>query len=213
MPVRRIGILGGTFDPVHFGHLRFAIEFRDALALDGADSRVHLIPCHIPPHRGAPGASPVQRLDMLRLALEGRSGLQVDTREMESDGPSYTVDTLLSLRNAFPDAQLVLAIGLDAFAGFCTWHRWREILDIASIVVASRPGAVIEDEAVCGLLTAREVGIRALDRPGQIARLEMTPLSISSSRVRELIAARGALDFLLPDAVIDYIGEQALYQS
>ena len=212
MQRQRIGILGGTFDPVHYGHLRFAVEFRNAISKACSDCQLRLIPCHIPPHRDTPQATAQQRLEMLRLAVAERPGLQIDTREMLSDKRSYSFDTLSSLREEFPSAHLVLAVGVDAFAGFCRWHRWQAILDIASIVVASRPGSTIDDEDASHLFAERRVPLETLCEPGQIAQLDLTPMAISSSMIRELIATGQALDFLLPDAVANYIEQHQLYR-
>jgi len=209
MPDRRIGVLGGPFDPVHFGHLRFAIEFRDAIA--GADSRVHLVPCHIPPHRGEPLATPRQRLEMLRLAIGDRPGFHIDQRELQSGEPSFTVDTLESMRGEFPGAQLILAVGMDVFEDFCRWHRWRDILELASLLVSTRPGA--RADSVDGWPRQRQVALDELREPGQIATLNMTPIDISSSRIRQLIASGSSPDYLLPECVADYILANKLYRG
>ena len=211
MPIQRIGVLGGTFDPVHFGHLRFAIELRDAIAIEGWDSRVHLVPCHIPPHRDQPLATAQQRLEMLRLAIGERPGFQLDQREIQSGAPSFSVDTLQSLRDEFPDAQLILAVGMDVFEGFCRWHRWRDILELASLVVSTRPGA--QPNAVNALMPQRQISLEELRVPGQIATLEMTPIDISSSCIRQLIASGSSLDYLLPESVADYIYRNKLYRD
>ncbi len=211
MPIQRIGVLGGTFDPVHFGHLRFAIEFRDAIAMAGGDSRVHLVPCHIPPHRDQPLATAQQRLEMLRLAIGERPGFQLDQREIQSDAPSFSVDTLQSLRDEFPDVQLILAVGMDVFEGFCRWHRWRDILELASLVVSTRPG--VQPNSVNLVMPHRQVALEQLRAPGQIAILEMTPIDISSSRIRQLVASGRSLDYLLPQCVADYLLKNNLYRD
>ncbi len=216
MPLQRIGVLGGTFDPVHFGHLRFAVEFRDRLFADGGDSCIHLIPCHIPPHRDQPIATAQQRLEMLRQAIGGRPGFRVDSRELDSQRPSFSIDTLLSLRNEFPAAQLILAIGMDAFAGFRRWHRWQDILQVACLLVSTRPGVhgTLENSVIRENEWARQrlVAPEQLHKAGQIAVLEMTPLAISSSAIRSVIAANGSVDFLLPACVAAYITAHNLYR-
>ncbi len=131
-----IGILGGTFDPIHHGHLRCAQELLQDLPLD----EVRLVPCRIPPHRDTPQASAEQRLRMLKAALDGAPGLTVDDRELSREGPSYTVDTLHSLRAEFGATPLCLIVGMDAFNGLDRWHRWQELIGLAHIVVAHRPG-------------------------------------------------------------------------
>ena len=131
-----IGIFGGTFDPVHFGHLRPALDVKQALGL----REMRLIPCFSPPHRQQPVANPGQRLTMLRAAVGEEPELLVDNREMKREGVSYMVDTLSSLREEFGDEPLCLVLGSDAFLQLDGWHRWREIIELAHIVVTHRPG-------------------------------------------------------------------------
>ena len=135
MSVRPMAIFGGTFDPVHLGHLSVAWEAAELL-----DADVRLMPASVPPHRPAPAADAAQRAAMLRAALQEQSRLTLDTRELERSGPSYTIDTLIELRAEHGDRPLVLLLGADAFAGLPTWHRWRELFDLAHIGVLSRPG-------------------------------------------------------------------------
>ncbi|MGS0466713.1 nicotinate-nucleotide adenylyltransferase [Cobetia marina] len=135
-PVPRVAMLGGTFDPVHHGHLRSAIELREALGLD----HVLMIPCHQPPHRAAPGVSSQERLAMLEAAIAGEPGLKADARELFRDGPSYSADTLASLRGEYgPQARLVMAIGHDAFLKLGEWHAAERLFDDAHVVVIERP--------------------------------------------------------------------------
>ena len=131
-----IGIFGGTFDPVHYGHLRSALEVKDIFGL----SEVRLIPCAQPPHREQPAATALMRLHMLELAIENQPGLIIDTRELNRQGVSYMVDTLKSLRQEFPNEPLLLFIGSDAFNHLKTWHQWQHLFDTAHIVVMTRPG-------------------------------------------------------------------------
>ena len=131
-----IGVFGGTFDPIHFGHLRTAFEMLQALRFE----EVRFIPCGTPPHRGETYANASQRLEMVRVAVDGQSGFVVDDRELQRDGPSYSIDTLKTLREEFPQRSLGLIVGMDAFLGLPRWHRWRELLDVAHIIVAHRPG-------------------------------------------------------------------------
>lgn len=144
-------IYGGTFDPIHHGHLRLALEIGDRLGVD----RVTLVPCHIPPHRGATGASPEQRLRLLELAIAGERQLCVDDRELVRGGASYTADTLRQLRAEIgPDRPLVMVVGTDAFAGLDRWDSWQQIPELAHIVVVRRPGPQLDPEgrpAVCWL--------------------------------------------------------------
>ncbi|MEM7207431.1 MAG: nicotinate-nucleotide adenylyltransferase [Pseudomonadota bacterium] len=209
--IRKLGILGGTFDPVHCGHVHFALAFRDALAAANDDSSLKLIPCHIPPHRDAPQVSARDRCEMLRLAFAGTPGVEIDTREIDADAISYTVDTLSSLRADYPDALLILAIGADAFAGFTRWHRWEDVLNLASVVVCTRPGSEIDEQNE--LLRDRQVTLEQLETSGQIAVLDINPLDISSTLIRNGVRDRVDLSTLLPTSVTQYIERHGLYLS
>ena len=198
-----VGIFGGTFAPIHHGHLRLALELRERLELD----RVHLIPSAQPPHRDAPAISAQRRLDWVRLACGSEPGLMVDERELQRQGRSYTYDTLASLRAEMPDASLVLLLGDDAANQFHTWHRWQEIPQLAHLVFVERP---YEPPAHAAELMALMRGCRAVDAAalrGQPAGLFMSaavpPLAISSTRVRALLKARRSVRGLVPQAVID----------
>jgi len=155
---RRIGILGGTFDPVHIGHLRGALEVAEMFGLD----ELRLIPNARPPHRDTPNCSAQDRLAMVRLAVQDLPPLCVDARELERDKPSYTIDTLMSLRAELAaDDQLLLVVGWDAFCGLPTWHRWEELLDYCHILVLQRPDAGSEaPQELRDLLAARSVPTR-----------------------------------------------------
>lgn len=208
---RRIGLLGGTFDPVHFGHLRGALETAECLGLD----ELRLIPSARPPHRGQPGASAEQRLTMVQLATGGVTGLMVDDRELQRDRPSYTVETLESLRSELGDTvTLFMILGWDAFGGLPAWHRWEELLGLCNLVVLQRPDYDPElPEVLKDLLAARSVSDpgSVSDRYGQIICLTQTPLAISATHIRQLVAERRSPRFLLPDAVLDYIETHGLY--
>ena len=141
-----IGIFGGTFDPVHHGHLRVALDFAETLALD----TVRLVPCRQPPHRSMPAAGTGDRLEMLRRALRDEDGLSIDVRELERPGPSYMVDTLASLREEAQDVPLVLLLGMDAFEQFDQWHQWRRIIELAHIAVGGRPGSQLAADGPLG---------------------------------------------------------------
>src|SRR6185312_5548796 len=183
-----IAILGGTFDPVHIGHLRVAWEAAEAL-----DAQVRLIPAQVPPHRAAPVATAEQRVRMLQLALAGQQRLMLDTRELDRAGPSYTFDTLQSLRAEFGDTRaLILLLGADAFAGLPTWHRWRELFELAHIVVLTRPGhaaawpAELAEVAVARRTqAAHQLGETAA---GHVFELAVTQLEVSASQVRAMLA-------------------------
>lgn len=208
-----IGILGGTFDPVHYGHLRPALELLEGLAL----GEVRLLPCGVPPHRSTPVATPSQRRAMLELALEEQTGLRLDTRELERPGPSYMVDTLSSLREELPDTPLCLLLGSDAFLGLTGWHRWQELTGLAHLVVMHRPGWTFAaaDATLAQLLAGHRVDSHAalVAHPaGAILLQPVTQLDISATAIRAQIAAGRSPRYLLPDAVWGYIRAQGLYR-
>ncbi len=209
-----IGIFGGTFDPIHFGHLRSALEVREVLGLD----EVRFIPCGLPPHRGTPQATASQRLAMVRAALAGEPGFLVDDRELRRVGPSYMVDTLASLRQDYGTRPLCLLLGMDAFLGLEGWHRWQTLSTLAHLVIMHRPGWDWAAERVSTALS-RLVAERRSDDPqylmrqpaGRICFQGVTPLDISSSRLRALCAAGSDPRYLLPDGVRRVIKQQHIY--
>ncbi|MCJ8203120.1 nicotinate-nucleotide adenylyltransferase [Pseudomonas sp. RGM2987] len=210
---RRIGILGGTFDPVHIGHLRGALEVADALGLD----ELRLVPSARPPHRNAPQVSAQDRLAMVERAVAGVAPLVVDARELQRDKPSYSIDTLELMRAELAaDAQVFLLLGWDAFCGLPTWHRWEELLQHCHILVLQRPDADSEPpDALRNLLAARSVSDPlALKGPsGQIAFVWQTPLAVSATQIRQLLASGKSVRFLVPDAVLAYIDAHGLYRA
>ncbi|MGQ9660249.1 MAG: nicotinate-nucleotide adenylyltransferase [Thermochromatium sp.] len=207
-----IGILGGTFDPVHFGHLRLALDCLQTLAL----AQVRFIPLRIAVHRPPPQASAEQRLAMLEVALADEPRFVLDRRELYRDGPSYTLDTLRSLRDDLgPECPLCLLLGADAYAGFLDWHRPLEILDLAHLVVMRRPGHdPVTSPALQRLYLERgcEEPHRLATRAGGYILLQtLTQLDISATRIRALIAQGHSPRYLLPDPVLDYIEHERLY--
>lgn len=208
----RVGLLGGTFDPIHFGHLRSAVEVREYLALD----ELRLIPNATPPHRDSPGATAQQRLEMVCLATASDDQLLVDDCELRRERPSYTVETLEALRAELgAEAMLFLIVGWDAFCGLPGWHRWESLLELASLVVLQRPEQDQElPEVLKDLLAARSVGdASALTATcGEILCLAQTPLAISATHIRSLISAGRSPRFLLPDSVLGYIETNGLYR-
>lgn len=208
---RRIGLLGGTFNPVHIGHLRAALEVAEFMLLD----ELRLVPSARPPHRETPQASAEQRLAMVELAVAGEPRLSVDDRELRRDCPSYTVDTLESIRRELAAAdQLFLLIGWDAFCGLPGWHRWQELLEHCHLLVLQRPDADSEaPEALRDLLAARSVSdpLSLTGAGGQISFIWQTPLAVSATQIRQLLASGKSARYLLPDAVLAYIQAHQLY--
>lgn len=200
--MKPLAIFGGTFDPVHLGHLSVAWEASELL-----DAEVRLMPASVPPHRDAPVASAAQRVAILRAALQGQSRLTLDTRELDRAGPSYTIDTLRELRAEQGERPLVLLIGADAFVNLATWHRWRELFEVTHIGVLSRPGvsASLPDELereLTGRRVADATSLRSLSA-GKVVELAVTPLEISATRIRELLAAGRDPRYLLPAGLFD----------
>jgi len=212
-----LAVFGGTFDPIHFGHLRLGQEMADSL---GA-TEVRLIPAGRPPHRDAPGVNPAMRLEMARLAAADNPLFAVDSREIGKGTPCYTVETLAELRSELgPQRPLVLLVGADAFLGLATWHRWEELFGLAHIAVAQRPGYAMDSWATAMPLELRQEWASRLtddtadirDQPaGRIIVRETTRLDISATRIRLMVAAGKSPRYLLPDAVLDYIRSNHLY--
>ena len=209
--MRPIGVFGGTFDPIHYGHLRTAFEMLQALRFE----EVRFIPCGDPPHRGETYANATQRLQMVQVAVDGQSGFVVDDRELKREGPSYSFDTLKSLRAEFPLQSLGLILGMDAFLGLPRWHRWGELLDVAHIIVAHRPGWRAPDIGPLGDML-NEHGTHRIDdlheqAKGCVHIHAVTQLEISSTEIRELVEAGRDPRFLMPDAVRDVIAASQCY--
>ena len=206
-----MGVFGGTFDPIHYGHLRTAFEMLQALRFD----EVRFMPCGNPPHRGQPLADAELRLEMVLVATEGQHGFVVDDRELQREGPSYSVDTLSALRAEFPLRPVGLIIGMDAFLSLPKWYHWREILQLAHIIVAHRPGWRAPDMGPLGELLAdrgtHRIGDLHQAKAGHIYIHDVTQLEISSSEIRELVAAGRDPRFLLPDKVRDVIERSGCY--
>ena len=209
--MKPLGIFGGTFDPIHYGHLRTAFELLQTLQFD----EVRFVPCGDPPHRGLTYAPAALRLEMVRLATRDEPGFVVDDRELQRPGPSYTVDTLASLRAEFPGHSLCLITGMDAFLGLPTWRRWDEILHFAHIVVAHRPGWRAPQEGPLGALLEYHGTESAGDlqgRPrGNIFVHEVTQLEIASTGIRSLVGGGYDPRYLMPDSVRDLLLESSCY--
>jgi nicotinate-nucleotide adenylyltransferase len=209
--MKPVGVFGGTFDPIHYGHLRTAFELLEGLELE----QVRFIPAARPPHRDAPGADAELRLAMVRAATEAQPGFVVDDRELRRAGPSYTVLTLAELRAELGARPICLVVGMDAFAGLPSWHRWQELLELAHLVVAHRPGWNAPESGQVGeLLQARRADRVAElhDSPaGRILVRPVTQLEISSTRLRGIVASGRDLRYLVPEPVRAIINETACY--
>lgn len=210
--MKTVAIFGGTFDPIHQGHLQSALALKQQLQFD----ELRLLPCHLPPHRELPGCSSVQRLAMVKLACEGTE-LIVDTREMHRPGPSYSVDTLEQIRAELGEqVSISWVMGTDAFNGLESWHRWRDLLGLAHLVVIARPGeALRETGAVAELLQQhRAASAEVLQREaqGHVVLLSLAPYPVSATQIRVAIQKQQALDGILPASVVNYIEQHQLYR-
>lgn len=217
MPTAPIGILGGTFDPIHFGHLRLAQELGQALKLD----EVRFIPSGTPPHRGSPQASVADRLAMASLATRDNPLFRVDDRETRRAGPGYTVDTLAELRREFGATRpICLLLGADAFLDLATWSRWHEIFALAHVVVAHRPGFAVDTwQTRMPQPLAKEYSARRMQQPlavhlaggGGVVVAPIAALDISATLIRDAVGRGESPRYLLPDSVLDYIHSKGLY--
>ena len=206
-----IGLFGGTFDPVHYGHLRAALESREALGLQ--DFR--LLPAGTPALRLSTGASATDRLAMLRLAVSDHPDFTVDDREVRRPGKSYMVDTLREIRAESGDVPLLLMIGQDAANALDSWHDWRSVFSLAHLVIMGRPESEVSWQGeLKDMMETRLVDVvepLMNQASGLVLPLAVTQLAISSTGIREQLATGRSPRFLLPDKVIDYIGQNQLY--
>ena len=210
----QIGIYGGAFDPIHFGHLQPALEVLQALHLD----EIWFLPTYQTVHKDQPQVSAAQRCEMVQRAIAPIEAFKLSRLEVDRGGASYMVDSLMLLRQKWPNHQWVLIMGRDAFENFTQWHRYEEILQLANLVVTQRPEiqakaqAIFSNEAVQKLLVNRQVS--QFSQPaGQIKLQAVTQLAISSTQIRQKIQQNQPLDFLMPQKVIDYIQQNKLYLS
>ncbi|HWU83200.1 MAG TPA: nicotinate-nucleotide adenylyltransferase [Methylophilaceae bacterium] len=213
--MRAIGVLGGTFDPIHFGHLRMAQELAEAVHLD----EVLFVPAAIPPHRQQPATSAQHRAAMVAIAIQDNPRFRLDMRELLREGASYTIDTLQSLRMELgEDTSITLLLGSDAFLGLPGWHHWQELLDLAHLVVAHRPSAPLVQEKMHPQLQTlykerltEDAQVLAQMRAGHLFMQHITPLDISATHIRGCFRNAESPRYLLPDSVIDYILKETLY--
>ena len=210
-----IGLLGGMFDPIHFGHLRIALEAYQHLQLE----KIRFIPCHISPLTNStkqPSAA-AHRLAMLQLALQDAPYFEIDTIEMERNTPSYTVETLQLLRKKMPQTSLCFLLGSDLFSMLNTWYQWEKILTLAHLIVMIRPNSTLPATGSMAELLAqhetKQPETLHHTQQGAIFVREMVPLTISSSSIRQQLQAGLNPNFLLPKTVLDYIDQHQLYKE
>ena len=196
-----IGVLGGTFDPVHFGHLRPALEVMQALELE----QIRFVPNRIPPHRETPWLNVETRLELLKTAIDDQPGFELDQRELDRAGQSYMVDTLDSLRDDFPTQSICLILGMDAFLGLREWYQWQRIPQLCHLVVTTRPGFDIDSAYLQQLPASMTDSASGLSEiaAGRILLQSVTQLDISASGIRDMLVTGQSVRYLLPDTVND----------
>ena len=207
---RLICLFGGTFDPVHYGHLKPLDELQQYLAADA----IHILPASVPPHRPPPRASSEQRLNMLQLALREYPGFILDGRELERSGPSWTVLTLQSFRQQYPDSSLCLVMGSDAFNGLTSWYHWQQIPQLANIIVIERAGmetSTRPDWAIEHVVA--DVDSLRVSKCSSILFVSLKGYDISATEIRQRVAENQDVAGMLPDEVIDYIHRNRIYQA
>ena len=213
--MRLIGLLGGTFNPIHFGHLRMAHELAEALSF----SEVRFIPSANPPHKDGVGVSAEHRAAMVQLAISDNPLFKLDTRELNRDGASYTIDTLISLREELGGkVSLCLIMGSDAFAKLDSWHRWQELLNYCHIILVQRPSNLVQtklSEPLTALLHdnyTENIDDLAEISTGYIHMQAITAQAISATNIREKLASNKSIKYLAPDNVLAYIQQHNLYK-
>lgn len=204
-------LFGGTFDPVHYGHLRCAEEARQKLAVKS----LSLLPAGQPAHRAMPRASAAQRLDMLKLAIAEFPHLNIDTREIDRDGPSYMVDTLKQIRQQWPQRPLMLLVGQDAANHLDSWYQWLELFELAHIVILTRPAAnVAYSQELSDLIQNKQVrtaaGLKS-SPAGHVLHLQVAAIDISATMIKSIMRLGRTPKGMLPAAVLAYIEENQLY--
>ena len=207
-----IGLFGGTFDPVHFGHLRMALESKWSLGLD----EMRLMPCHIPPHRQRTKISSRQRVKLLELALTNCSEIQLEYFEMSRSAPSYTVDTLNHLRQqGLKTNSITLIMGMDVFTQLTQWHQWERLRELAHIAVVTRPGfqQPLQEPLKQWLSVPDEINVIQQQPAGGIVLLQQRLLDISATDIRKLLVNGRSPRYLLPDEVLAYIEVNNLYRD
>ncbi len=209
--VQPILLFGGTFDPIHYGHLRLAENLHNLLPT----AEIRLMPSATPPHREQPGASAEQRLAMLQLATENLPHLKIDDRELRRDGESYTLLSVNELLKEYPEQPIILVMGDDAFGGLCHWFQWQSLLAKVNVLVVARPGAQFQlsNELVSSITQCDRLDSLLHTQAGHLYRFESPLLEISATHIRQLIAENQSCRFLLPESVIEYIQRHRLYAA
>ncbi len=213
--IKLIGILGGTFNPIHYGHLRMAQELADVLGFD----EVRFIPAATPPHKPTPEVSPGQRAAMVELAISNNPLFKLDTRELERTGASYTIDTLISLREELGEnVALCLILGSDAFVKLNTWHRWQELINNCHIILVQRPNLAVQPKLPEELTTllhdhyTENISDLSTKTAGYVQMQKITPLDISSTKIRDDLKLGRSQRYLVPYNIIEYISTHKLYK-
>jgi len=214
--VQTIGLFGGTFNPIHFGHLRMAQELAESLRLN----EVRFIPSANPPHKTPPQVSAENRAAMVELAIADNPLFKFDSRELQRTGATYTVDTLEDLRNELgDDASLILIMGSDAFTQFNTWHRWQEIINLSHIALVQRPVPSVKELLTNELETflhnhyTEHVQDLHGTSAGLVTMQAITQQEISSTAIRKTIQNKHSARYLMPENVLEYIAKNLLYQA
>lgn len=208
-----IAFLGGTFDPIHLGHLRPALEIGEAISL----KQLFFMPNHIAPHKSSSHCNPKQRCEMVELALHNQTRMDIDTRELNRHKPSYTIDTLKELKKEYPHTPICFIMGMDSLISFDTWFHWQEILSYCHLIISHRPGfECVFNEQIQTLVDAHQTtnkhDLHNLQM-GKIYFQTTSQLAISSSEIRQLLNNDISIDYLVPEAVNDYIQEHQLYKN
>lgn len=207
-----IGILGGTFDPIHQGHIHLALELLSELKFEC----IKFLPCYQPVHRSMPVTTPEDRVQMIKIAIKDQPQLSLDLREIERAGPSYMIDTLISLRNELPNTPLCLILGLDSFNHIDTWKCWKELLVYAHFIVVNRPSVQLtQNSDILKIFEQHQINDKrqlSLHVAGGILFVNIVPSPISATEIRHRIQAKLPVAQLLPHGVAEYIHDHDLYE-
>lgn len=192
-----LGIFGGTFDPLHIGHLRTVIDVQQSLSF----SAIHLIPNNVPAHREQPVLDAQQRYQLLQKVLKNVAGLVADDREIKRQGVSYMVDTLRDLHQQFPQKHLCLIIGTDAYNDFCQWHEWQDIMQLAHLIVMQRAGVAAMVNKELDPQRTKEADDLLNAKAGRVYVQNVSQLDVSSTAIRQMIQQQQSIQFLVPENI------------